>query len=145
MGKAQIPVILSHEYTHAVISMMTNNNCPVWLHEGIAVYEQSKYDTLNLSYLETFINNGGIVSLEELEKGFTEHENREILGVSYAGSYMAVSFILDKWGWPGLRGLLARVKEGKHFANAIDEEFYLSTEAFEDMCNKYIKREFSEK
>jgi len=133
------PGLMAHEYTHAVLSMMTNNHCPVWLHEGIATYEQSKYMPVNSGFVRAFLASGERVELAKLETGFSSKEVR-ILGLSYEGSYFAVSFVINKWGWSGLRGLLERIKDGEHYANAIDEEFLISTESFEAMMNYYIKK-----
>ena len=34
---------LSHEYTHYLLSSKSNNNVPLWLHEGIAKYLESRW------------------------------------------------------------------------------------------------------
>ena len=130
---------MTHEYTHAVISMMTDNKCPVWLQEGIAVFEQSRYMPVALTYFKnTGRDEEKRLSINGLESGFLDVSNTEALGASYEGSYTAVLFILDKWGWAGLKGMLQLIKEGQHYANAMDEEFYVSVKVFEDMWNEYI-------
>ena len=34
---------LAHEYTHLVVSRISNDAVPVWLQEGIARYEQTRW------------------------------------------------------------------------------------------------------
>ncbi|MFH1412073.1 MAG: hypothetical protein ABIG55_05445 [Candidatus Omnitrophota bacterium] len=133
------PGLAAHEYTHAVLSILTNNECPIWLHEGIAVLEQDKYIPSTLMYVFNEIGRGKELSLEYIDGGFSEKEDEERLALSYEAAYTAVLFILDKWGWDGLRGLLDRIGKGTHYANAIDEEFYVSRGGFEKMWNEYLK------
>ena len=133
---------VAHEYTHAVVSILTNNNCPAWLHEGIAVYEQSKFIPANENLLREAVSSGKKLSLEELDAGFKMMDHQEIVGLSYEASYSAVTFILEKWGWPGLRRLLSSIKEEGHCANALDEEYYISVPTFEERWNEYLKEKF---
>ena len=42
-GKKELASYLFHEYTHAVVSAKTNNNCPAWLNEGLAVWEEMRW------------------------------------------------------------------------------------------------------
>lgn len=137
-GGPALPVVIAHEYTHVVISMLTGNKCPVWLHEGIAVFQQARYMSVPLEHVKSAVERGENLSIEMLEKGFASFDKEAVLALSYEGAYTAVSFIVDKWGWTGLRGLLRRIKEGRHYANAIDEEFYISVKVFEKMWNEHL-------
>ena len=38
-----------------------------------------------------------------------------------------------------INDLLKRIKGGAHYANAVDEEFYVSVQIFEKMLNEYAK------
>jgi len=134
--------ILAHEYTHALVSMMTDNNCPVWLQEGIAVYEQTRYSKITPTYLRQALVSGHMLSLRDLEKSFkNETGEYKVLGLNYESALSAVRFIVDTWGWAGLEGLLQAIKKGKHFANAIDEEFYITVTVFNEMWNDYVRKE----
>ena len=131
--------VVAHEYTHAVLSAITENRCPVWLHEGIAVYEQSRYIDIGTENVEEVLAGGGRLSLSEIEGCFGDLRNRKALATAYEAAYMAVLFMLDEWGWQGLRDLLQGIKEEGHYANAIDEMFYISVSTFEDMWNNFAK------
>ncbi|MFH1836613.1 MAG: DUF1667 domain-containing protein [Candidatus Omnitrophota bacterium] len=140
IGDPLFTAIMAHEYTHAVISMLTDNKCPIWLHEGLAVLEQSKYIKPVSSDLAMRVKEGEKITLEEVDKGFSEVE-KERLTLSYEAAHTAALFMLDKWGWNGIRGILERIKRGKHYANAIDEEFYVTREGFERMWNEDLTKE----
>lgn len=142
LDESTLSGLISHEFTHAVVSMMTDNRCPVWLNEGLAVHSQVKYMASPSGYVSAFLKSGHKLRLDILEGGFRQMADKGLLGLSYEGAYSAVEFILDRWGWDGLRGLLYRIKQGVHFANAIDEEFYISREVFESMWNNYLIDDF---
>ncbi|MFH1791674.1 MAG: tetratricopeptide repeat protein [Candidatus Omnitrophota bacterium] len=135
--------LMAHEYTHAVISIVTDGRCPLWLNEGIACYEQSRYAPMPTGRVQSFLAGGGRLTLEGVDRGFMSLDTPERAALSYEGAYTAVLFMLDKWGWDGVRGLLARIKSGRHYANAIDEEFLISSETFEDLWNEYARQRTS--
>jgi len=132
-------VILAHEYTHAVVSILTNRKCPAWLNEAIATYEQAKYAPVYLSRLKAFLDNGGTLSIKVLTDGFISIGDNAKTILSYEGAFTVAAFIIDKWGWVSMRRLLKRIKEGRHYSNAIDEEFLVSVETFEKMWNNFAK------
>jgi Flp pilus assembly protein TadD len=133
-----LPGIIAHEYTHAVVSIITDNRCPVWLHEGLAVYQQSRYMPIQIPYVMIAVSEGRRLTIDEIEEGFKDINDQNIVGLSYEGAYMAVKFMLEKWGWSGVRGLLDKIKEEGHFSNALDEQLYISVKTFEDMWNEYL-------
>ena len=139
MSSTSLLEVITHEYTHATLSMMTDNNCPIWLHEGLAVYEQVKYmDSPEFVYVSKRMSDGGPLTINEIEQGFSQIDHHNIVGLSYEGAYTSVLFIIEKWGWKGLIMLLDSLKEGNHYANALDEVFYVSVKDFEKMWNQYL-------
>ena len=118
--------VLAHEYTHALISIMTEQRCPVWLNEGIACLEQSKYEFFSIDILAEYIKSGKTITISMLERGFEDINDHMAIGLSYQGSYAIVEFIVSKWGLSGLKGLLFKLRDDRHYLNAIDEQFFVS-------------------
>ena len=140
--KRYFPMLIAHEYTHAIVSIITDNKCPIWLHEGVSLTEQSRYTSASLDNVKAAVREGKKLTIKQLEDGFSQIDHQEIVGLSYEGAYTAVSFILDKWGWSGLRDLLKAIKREGHFTNALDEEFFISVPAFEEMWNEYLEKKY---
>lgn len=120
-----------HEYTHALISAKTNNNCPIWLNEGIALWEEFKGQRQALENLLTKIKPAPDISIRFLDESFKTNEVTKDMALCYLLSYTLVKYILDKWGAAGLQGILKRLALRQHIANAIDDEFLLSEKEFE--------------
>ena len=123
---------ICHEYTHAVISAKTANNCPAWLSEGLAVWEAHKYTGGPLPVERAWLPDNSRFTINSLYACFNHKDVPEdkIMG-DYALAYNAVRFIIDNWGMTGVTSILDRMKSGKHFTNAIDEEFLISEREFE--------------
>ncbi|MDP2912373.1 MAG: hypothetical protein Q8N91_00005 [Candidatus Omnitrophota bacterium] len=132
-----------HEYAHAVVSAKTNNNCPVWLNEGIAVWQESKGREFSLSLVAGKARGveALISSLDKAfaaEKGRVAGENFKDIAAYYLLAYSAVRFILDSWGPDSLNGILTRIASGQHAVNAIDDELLISEKEFNKRWREYL-------
>ncbi|MEI6863653.1 MAG: hypothetical protein WCK38_04550, partial [Candidatus Omnitrophota bacterium] len=85
-----------------------------------------------------WLPDGAKFTIKSLYAGFNHKDASEdkIRG-DYALAYSAVRFIINTWGMSGISGILDRVKSGKHFTNAIDEEFLISEKDFEKRWKNY--------
>ena len=129
---------MCHEYTHAVVSAKTGNNCPVWLNEGLAVLEAHKYTGSPIPKGEARLPESTEFTINSLYSAFNHKgESEEKIRGDYALAYSAVIFIIDNWGMAGISGILDRIKDGRHFTNAIDEEFLISEKEFEKRWKNY--------
>ena len=126
-----------HEYTHAIISAKTNNNCPVWLSEGIALWEEFRDEPQAIEDFLAKSRNVPDMSLRFLDKSFKTKEITKDMALSYLLSYTVVNYILDNWGVSGLQGILKRLANKQHIVNAIDDEFLLSEDQFEKKWQDY--------
>jgi len=138
LPEGELAEYICHEYTHAVISAKTENNCPVWLSEGLAVLEAHKYTGSPLPIEKAWLPDRTKFTVSSLYAAFNhKDEPEERIRSDYALAYSAVRFIIDNWGMAGISGILDRVKSGKHFTNAIDEEFLISEKEFERRWKNY--------
>ena len=144
--KLELGPYIYHEYTHAVVSAKTNNNCPVWLSEGIAVWEEFRDKRPAVETLISKLKDGSNLSIQILDSAFKK-ESGEMsdMQMYYLLAYTAVEYIIDNWGMGGLRAVLSRMATGQHVVNAIDDEFLISEKEFDKRwksCveNKYLKK-----
>jgi tetratricopeptide (TPR) repeat protein len=133
---------LYHEYTHAVVSAMTNTRCPVWFSEGIAVWEEFDKKDFAQGVLKIDARGSFNLSLAALNTAFEGGAKTRDMRPYYVMAYTVVTFIVDNWGVGGLRGLLKRIASGQHIMNAIDDEFLLSEREFEERWNRYLREKY---
>jgi tetratricopeptide (TPR) repeat protein len=131
-----------HEYTHALVGARTNNNCPAWFSEGIAVWEESKRSRADVGGLLKNIRTLSDLSFKFLEDSFKTDEISADKALSYVISYTLVEFIIDRWSIKGLQGVLKRLSTKQHVVNAIDDEFLISEKQFEKEWRDYASKRF---
>jgi tetratricopeptide (TPR) repeat protein len=139
LGNEEFSRHIYHEYTHALLSAKTMNNCPVWFSEGIAMWEDFHKSGYNLKNLLVNAETVDGITLESLDKEFDNNEIGPNRVAYYLLSYTVVAYIIDSWGIAGLQDILKRLADGQHVVNAIDDEFLLSEKEFERRWKAYIR------
>jgi len=116
--------ILAHELTHIYFdSFFPNNNAPLWLSEGMAVYIQveraNSYPRWLKENLEILKNGGGykledIVRIENLDEA-----NDKSVKLWYAQSYSLVFFLMKLKSGDAFYQFCKNIKDGKPMGSAL--------------------------
>lgn len=139
---------LVHEYTHYVISTATEDRVPVWLHEGLARFEETRWraepgttglDRTGQHLLATALKKGRLVTFEEMHPSMALLPSAELAATAYAEVYTFVAWVHGKVGYAGLRDVLARIKDGKSERRALAEVLELRWESVESTWRKHLK------
>lgn len=107
---------ISHEYMHYLIVKLTANKAPIWFHEGLAKYEETRWrkgpDYLSPLY-QTLLSraqaNDGLIGFEKMEPSLVHLETPEEVQLAYAQAASAIDFILESIGHDGLQKIMARM------------------------------------
>jgi tetratricopeptide (TPR) repeat protein len=144
---------LSHEYLHYVIVGLTNNQAPIWLHEGMARFYETRWrkpvpppdaaeDYLtpaNQTLLVQALEKNKFVGFKKMEPSLIHLETPEEVQLAYAEAASAVDFINQSKGKTGIRELLAAQRE-QSTAAAIEKTLGLSFDAFETNWKNFLKK-----
>jgi len=137
----ELTQFIEHEYTHAVISAMTENNCPPWLGEGIAVSIQIDKDDPRIKEALLKIGDISKISIDSIDAIFKDQTKEKAdLGPYYSLAYTVVQYINDTFGVEALRGILKRMRSGQHFVNAMDDQLLISEKEFEKRWHAYVAK-----
>lgn len=143
---------LSHEYLHYAIVGLTNNQAPIWLHEGMARFYETRWrkaapqkdaaeDYLtpaNQTLLVHALEKNQFVGFKKMEPSLIHLETPEQVQLAYAEAASAVDFINQSKGSSGVRALLATLND-KPTPEAIEQVFGLSFDAFETRWKSFLK------
>jgi tetratricopeptide (TPR) repeat protein len=143
---------LSHEYLHYAIVGLTNNQAPIWLHEGMARFYETRWrkpapakdaaeDYLtpaNQTLLVHALDKNQFVGFKKMEPSLIHLETPEQVQLAYAEAASAVDFINQSKGRAGVRELLATLNN-KPTPEAIEQVFGLSFDAFETRWKSFLK------
>jgi len=101
---------ISHEYMHYLIVKLTSNKAPIWFHEGLAKYEETRWrngpsylSPLYQTLLVRALVNKKLISFERMEPSLVQLEKPEDVQLAYAQSASAIEFIIAKAGHEQLR------------------------------------------
>lgn len=116
--------LIFHEYTHLVVNDLSGSNCPVWLNEGLAKYEESKIGKVEFLYLKD-----KIIPLNLLSDAFQSPNEKDIL-LAYEESFSVVNYIIDKFNLYAITKILEKLKQ-EQFEDVLQEELYLNLDELE--------------
>ena len=118
--------LLPHELGHIIFREFvgTENNAPLWLDEGVAMY-QEKVKRFNLkTKLLQALEQRKLTPLNKLsELNINFVNDKEIVELYYAEALSVVDYLLNKFGRDNFVELCRRLKERKTFDQAINDAY----------------------
>jgi tetratricopeptide (TPR) repeat protein len=143
---------LSHEYLHYVIVSLSNNQAPIWLHEGMARFYETRWrkpapaqqaheDYLtpaNQTLLVQALEKNQFVGFKKMEPSLIHLDTPEQVQLAYAEAASAVDFINQSKGKAGVRELLATLKD-KPTPEAVEKVYGMAFDAFETKWKAFLK------
>lgn len=135
------PDTLSHEYVHYLLTRATRNNAPIWFHEGLAKFLETRWrasEDLHLrpvsrTLLAEAARDGEFVSFKEMEPSLVHLPNPRLVQLAYAEGASAVAFILKHHGREKLVEVFRHLASSpeRTLAEAFQRVLGLSVEEFE--------------
>ncbi len=142
---------LSHEYVHYIIVAVSNNKTPIWLHEGLARFYETRWrsqpqpksrpDYLtvpNETLLARALEKDDFVGFKKMEPSLIYLETPEQVQLAYAEAASAVDFMVERKGSEGIRRLMAEVAQ-KPTPQAIEALLGTSYSDFEKDWKSFLK------
>src|SRR5919108_5546920 len=130
-----------HEYVHYVIVKLSDDKAPIWIHEGVAKHEESRWrsatslylNPLNRTLLAEALRTGSFVTFEHMEPSLVRLETPQQVQLAYAEAASSVEFMLSRVGYPGLREIFLEMgRTGARGAKGpIEQVLGISFAAFE--------------
>jgi tetratricopeptide (TPR) repeat protein len=123
---------LAHEYTHLVIQHVSHDTVPVWMHEGLARFEQTRWraapsptgpllSAIDQQLLSTALGKRRLISLDAMHPSMAKLPSQEAAALAYAEVYTLIGWLHGKVGYEGLRAILAAQRDGKSAQRAVSE------------------------
>jgi tetratricopeptide (TPR) repeat protein len=107
---------ISHEYMHHLIIRLTANKAPIWFHEGLAKYDETRWrdgssylSPLYQTLLSRALAEGRLIRFEKMEPSLVKLETPDDVQLAYAQAASAIEFIIAKAGHDGLREIMKRM------------------------------------
>jgi tetratricopeptide (TPR) repeat protein len=140
---------LVHEYVHYVIVKLSDDKAPIWIHEGVAKHEESRWrsatslylNPLNRTLLAEALQTGEFVTFEQMEPSLVRLETPQQVQLAYAEAASSVEFMHGRVGYPGLREIfLEMARTGTRGAKRpIEQVLETSFAAFEGEWKQFLQ------
>lgn len=117
--------VLVHELSHVALHVALNgegereNDVPLWLVEGIAIYQARERSIERVQTLWEAAFRGGIIELDELDERFPNRPHS--VDLAYAQSADFVAWLLRRSGPEKLGEMIGRVRRGQRFEVAVSQ------------------------
>lgn len=116
--------VLWHEFCHTITLHKTRNKMPRWLSEGISVYEELQENPgwgqwMNPKYREMILGED-LTPLSRLTSAFMNAKSALHVQFAYFESAMAVEFLIKRFGFDTLKGLLDDIGKGMPVNEALE-------------------------
>jgi len=118
---------IAHEFAHLVINARSFARVPIWLHEGLAKFMETRHNraagqalnddvkkTLRLAALSS-----KFITFEQMHPSMAKLKSQEDAALAFAEVLEAVMMLNEKKGIDGLKNLLTQIGQGTSVENAI--------------------------
>jgi len=132
---------IAHELTHLVINQVTlnpYNDLPLWLDEGLAMYNEGELGSAFADSLEQAIAEDSLISVQSLSSPFSAYVDKALL--SYAQSYSLVEFLIASYGQAKMLELLNTFKEGSGYDAALEKVYGFDMDGLDSLWREYVAR-----
>lgn len=135
---------LWHEMAHVITLQLSNNRLPRWLSEGASVYEERRARKqwgreMDIPFARA-MDRGKLISLRDLNSGFSDPEQ---ISYSYYQASLVVEHIVEVYGQPKLRALVAAYGDGSDTETAIKKAFGIDIDALQKSFDGFLETRYA--
>lgn len=138
---------VSHEFMHYLIVKLTANNAPIWFHEGLAKYEETRWrdgptylSTLYQTLLAQAQADHSLIAFAKMEPSLIHLQTPEEVQLAYAQAASAIEFIIHSVGYEGLKQVMSAMarNQNKGAGDAIKEVLGIEVPQFEEQWTQFL-------
>ena len=115
-------VLLRHEWTHLLVDLLTNGNCPIWLNEGLAQTIARPLLSFEKLSLQQASKDCTLPTMSELSQPYTELPASQ-RKIAYLQSAAIVADLIDESGYSSIRQLLSLLGNGTSIETAVQQTY----------------------
>ena len=135
----------AHEYTHYVVTARTRNNTPIWLHEGLAKYSETRWrgpggelSAASAGLLREALRKGELVTFAQMHPSMAKLPSQEAAALAFAEVALAVEYLEDKGGRPLMNRILDLVQQGTSAEQAVARALGVTFDGFLADWKRYM-------
>ncbi|RYF06320.1 MAG: tetratricopeptide repeat protein, partial [Deltaproteobacteria bacterium] len=139
---------LAHEFVHLIVSKRTHNNIPIWLHEGIAKYFESRWKSnagealspYGEKLLATAVAKDSLITFKQMHPSMAKLPSQDDAALAFAEVFTVVEHIVKEHGVGAIADILRRVGQGQSLEAAMDATLHLRLDQLESTWRRALRR-----
>lgn len=140
---------LAHEYIHLVVSQLSRNTVPIWLHEGTAKYLESRWrggpglalTPSTKALLGRRVKADTLIPFEKMHPSIAMLPTAEDAATAFAEVFYAVDYIHQQKGVGALRQVFAALEKGRSDRQAVETAMGVPFAQFERAWLAHVRRQ----
>ena len=140
---------LAHEYIHLVVSRQSRNRVPIWLHEGLAKYLESRWrgepgqalSPSSQALLGRRVKENNLIPFEKMHPSIALLPTAEDAATAFAEVFYAIDYVHGSKGMEALKALVLGLRDGKTDKAAMEGAVGQSFVQFEKAWLGHIKKQ----
>ncbi len=140
---------VSHEYVHLVVSKKSRNTVPIWMHEGLAKYLESRWrgpaggamTPPTLALLGSRVKKNQLVPFEKMHPSMALLPTAEDAATAFAEVFFALKLIDVEGGPQAMERLLDAMSKGVSDRAAVEQVMKRKWPEFEKSWMAYLKKQ----
>ena len=118
---------LAHEFVHYYVNKRSENTVPIWLHEGIAKFQESRWRAAPGVILEPpeedllarSVEADKLITFQQMHPSMAKLPSQEAAGLAFAEVHTVIGYLFKKRGYAGLNALLDALRDGAEMDAAL--------------------------
>jgi tetratricopeptide (TPR) repeat protein len=139
---------LAHEYVHMVVSQSSRNAVPIWLHEGMAKFLESRWRGKGglsmtpsmMALLGRRVKADKLVPFEKMHPSIAMLPTAEDAATAFAEVFYAIDYIQQTKGTAGFRTIIQELRNGQSDRKAVEAATGMPFGLFEKAWLAHIKK-----
>ena len=140
---------LAHEYVHLVVSQKSRNQVPIWLHEGLAKYLESRWrggpglalSPSTLALLGARVKQEKLIPFEKMHPSIAMLPSAEDAATAFAEVFFAIDFVYKQHGTEGLQTIIGKLASGETDKKAVEAATGMAFPAFEKAWLAHVRKQ----
>jgi len=140
---------LAHEYVHYVVTQKSKNTVPIWLHEGMAKYLESRWrgppgqamSPSTLALLGNRVKQEKLIPFEKMHPSIAMLPTAEDAATAFAEVFFAIDYVYKERGAQGLQTIIGTLASGAGDKKAVEAATGLTFPAFEKAWLAHVRKQ----
>jgi tetratricopeptide (TPR) repeat protein len=120
---------LVHEYVHYVVSRLSHDTVPVWMHEGLARFQQTRWRAgpstaltgMDAHLLGAALKQRKLISFDDMHPSMAKLPSQEAAALAFAEVFTMIGYVHEQVGYEGIRQAIALQRDGRSARRAVAE------------------------